>query len=319
MSKTKTEILSLLIEGNYLSGAKLAEQLGVSRTAVWKNIQQLKEDGYNITAVTNKGYKLIEPSSRINESLLAGAVEKSALLDQLIYKKTIDSTQNHAFRILDQYDGNIVIVSGQQTDGRGRFKREWLSPDETGLYMSLLLRPNISNQNMIVFNLFISLAISEAIQESTGLKSGIKWPNDIFINDKKVCGFLTEVISADNIVETIVCGIGININPSAETDTLGTATTITGELKDTEFDVNHFIDVLFKKIEYYYDKFLTESFSAIKDKWLEQAIIFNRELTITTVKEKLRGKALDITDEGYLVILDGDHNIHKVISADIEI
>lgn len=319
MSKTKTEILSLLMEGNYLSGARLAEQLGVSRTAVWKNIQQLKMDGYNITAVTNKGYKLVEPSGRINESLLAGTIEKSGLLDQLVYKKTIDSTQNHAFRILDQYDGNIVIVSGQQTDGRGRFKREWLSPDETGLYMSLVLRPGISNQNMIVFNLFISLAISEAIRESTGLKSGIKWPNDIFINDKKVCGFLTEVISADNIVETIVCGIGININPSAVTEALGTATTITGELKDTEFDVNHFIDVLFKKIEYYYDKFLSESFSSIKDRWLEQAIIFNRELTITTVKEKLRGKALDITDEGYLVILDGDHNIHKVISADIEI
>ena len=319
MSKTKTEILSLLMEGNYLSGAKLAEQLGVSRTAVWKNIQQLKEDGYNITAVTNKGYKLVEPSGRINESLLAGTIEKSGLLDQLVYKKTIDSTQNHAFRILDQYDGNIVIVSGEQSQGRGRFKREWLSPDETGLYMSLVLRPGISNQNMIVFNLFISLAISEAIRESTGLKSGIKWPNDIFINDKKVCGFLTEVISADNIVETIVCGIGININPSAVTEAHGTATTITGELKDTEFDVNHFIDVLFKKIEYYYDKFLSESFSSIKDRWLEQAIIFNRELTITTVKEKLRGKALDITDEGYLVILDGDHNIHKVISADIEI
>lgn len=319
MSKTKTEILSLLIEGNYISGTALAEQLGVSRTAVWKNIQQLKEDGYNITAVTNKGYKLVETSSRINESLLAGTVEKSSLLDQLIYKKTIDSTQNHAFRILDQYDGNIVIVSGGQTDGRGRFKREWLSPEETGLYMSLVLRPGISNQNMIVFNLFMSLAISEAIRESTGLKSGIKWPNDIFINDKKVCGFLTEVISADNIVETIVCGIGININPSAVTEALGTATTITGELKDSEFDMNHFIDVLFKKIEYYYDRFLSESFSSIKDSWLEQAIIFNRILTITTVKEKLRGKALDITDEGYLVILDGDHNIHKVISADIEI
>lgn len=319
MSKTKTEILSLLMEGNYLSGARLAEQLGVSRTAVWKNIQQLKVDGYNITAVTNKGYKLVKTSSRINESLLAGTVEKSGLIDQLVYKKTIDSTQNHAFRILDRYDGNIVIVSSEQTDGRGRFKREWLSPRETGLYMSLVLRPGISNQNMIVFNLFMSLAISEAIRESAGLKSGIKWPNDIFINDKKVCGFLTEVISADNIVETIVCGIGININPSAVTGALGTATTITGELKDTEFDVNHFIDVLFQKIEYYYDRFLNESFSSIKDSWLDQAIIFNRELTITTVKEKLRGKALDITDEGYLVILDGDHNIHKVISADIEI
>lgn len=318
MSKTKTEILSLMMEGNYLSGARLAEELNVSRTAVWKNIQKLKSDGYNIEAVTNKGYRLLEPPGRINETLLAGTVQKSDLFEELIFKKTIDSTQNHAFRILDRYDGNIVIVSGQQTAGRGRFKREWLSPEETGLYMSLVLRPNVTNQEMIVFNLFMSLAISSAIRESTGLKSGIKWPNDIFINDKKVCGFLTEVISADNIVDTIVCGIGININPSPVTGSLGTATSIAGEL-GREFDVNHFTEVLFDKIEYYYDKFLHASFSSIKEDWLCQAIIFNRELTITTVKEKLRGKALDITDEGYLVILDGDQNIHKVISADIEI
>lgn len=318
MSKTKTEILSLLMEGNYLSGARLAEELNVSRTAVWKNIQKLKSDGYNIEAVTNKGYRLLEPPGRINETLLAGTVQKSDLFEELIFKKTIDSTQNHAFRILDRYDGNIVIVSGQQTAGRGRFKREWLSPEETGLYMSLVLRPNVTNQEMIVFNLFMSLAISSAIRESTGLKSGIKWPNDIFINDKKVCGFLTEVISADNIVDTIVCGIGININPSPVTGSLGTATSIAGEL-GREFDVNHFTEVLFDKIEYYYDKFLHASFSSIKEDWLCQAIIFNRELTITTVKEKLRGKALDITDDGYLVILDGDQNIHKVISADIEI
>lgn len=318
MSKTKTEILSLLMEGNYLSGARLAEELNVSRTAVWKNIQKLKSDGYNIEAVTNKGYRLLEPPGRINETLLAGTVQKSVLFEELIFKQTIDSTQNHAFRILDRYDGNIVIVSGQQTAGRGRFKREWLSPEETGLYMSLVLRPKVTNQEMIVFNLFMSLAISSAIRESTGLKSGIKWPNDIFINDKKVCGFLTEVISADNIVDTIVCGIGININPSPVTGSLGTATSIAGEL-GREFDVNHFTEVLFDKIEYYYDKFLHASFSSIKEDWLCQAIIFNRELTITTVKEKLRGKALDITDEGYLVILDGDQNIHKVISADIEI
>ena len=318
MSKTKTEILSLLMEGNYLSGARLAEELNVSRTAVWKNIQKLKSDGYNIEAVTNKGYRLLEPPGRINETLLAGTVQKSDLFEELIFKKTIDSTQNHAFRILDRYDGNIVIVSGQQTAGRGRFKREWLSPEDTGLYMSLVLRPNVTNQEMIVFNLFISLAISSAIRESTDLKSGIKWPNDIFINDKKVCGFLTEVISADNIVDTIVCGIGININPSPVTGSLGTATSIAGEL-GREFDVNHFTEVLFDNIEYYYDKFLHASFSSIKEDWLSQAIIFNRELTITTVKEKLRGKALDITDEGYLVILDGDQNIHKVISADIEI
>lgn len=319
MQNTKTGILSLLSEDDYISGARLAADLGVSRTAIWKNIQRLKDDGYNITAVTNKGYKLLEKSAYINESLLKKAVEQSALYDSLIYKETIDSTQNHAFRILDQDDGNMVIVSGQQTEGRGRFKREWLSPKGAGLYMSLVLRPNVEHQQMIVFNLFMSLAISEAIREAAGLKSGIKWPNDIFINDKKVCGFLTEVISTDNIVNTIVCGIGINIEQSADTAALGTATALQSELGDEPFDVNQFIEVLFSKIELYYTQFLTASFSTIKDAWLEQAIIFNRDLKITTVKESFTGKALDITDEGYLVILTGDHEIHKVISADIEI
>lgn len=319
MLKTKTEILSLLMNDDYISGVHIAEQLNVSRTAVWKNIQALKNDGYNIIAVNNKGYHLAESSGRINESYLLDIVNRSNLIDQLVYKREIDSTQNHAFRILDQYDGNIVIISEQQSSGRGRFKREWLSPKESGLYMSLVLRPNISNQEMIVFNLFMSLAINTAIRQTTGLKSGIKWPNDIYINDKKVCGFLTEMISSDNIVQTIVCGIGININPSAVTESLDTATTLVDELDGRAFDVNQFIDVLFKNIAYYYDKFLTSAFSSIKEDWLAQAIIFNRELKITTVKKQIRGKALDITDEGYLVILDGDHNIHKVISADIEI
>lgn len=319
MLKTKTGILSLLTESDFISGAELAKQLGVSRTAIWKNIQKLKEDGYNIIAVTNKGYKLLETSDRLNETLLRAEIEKSELFETLIYKKTIDSTQNHAFRILDQHDGNIVIVSGHQSQGRGRFKREWLSPEASGLYMSLVFRPNISNHNMIVFNLFMSLAISETIRETAGLNSGIKWPNDIFINDKKVCGFLTEVISTDNIVDTIVCGVGINIKQSEETQKLGTATAIRDELSEDHFDVNHFIGILFKKIEFYYGKFLSEPFSTIKGHWLEHAVIFNRELKITTVNETLKGKALDITDEGYLVILTDDHNIHKVISADIEI
>src|SRR5690625_2363697 len=155
MIKTKTEILSLLMNHDYISGVDIAQQLDVSRTAVWKNIQALKNDGYNIAAVNNKGYHLINSSDRINESYLLDIVGRSNFIDQLVYKRDIDSTQNHAFRILDQYDGNIVIISEAQSLGRGRFKREWLSPKEAGLYMSLVLRPNVSNQGMIVFNLFM--------------------------------------------------------------------------------------------------------------------------------------------------------------------
>lgn len=319
MQTTKTTLLALLKSGEYISGEDLAEKIGVSRTAIWKNIQTLKSDGYNIVAVHNKGYALLEASKELNQTSLTALIESSQVFDQLIYKDVLDSTQNYAFNILNQNDDNIVIVSQEQTKGRGRFKREWKSPQSSGLYMSLIFRPDIPNQQMISFNLFISLAISTAIRKVTGLEAGIKWPNDIYVNNKKVCGFLTEVITESNTVKSIICGIGINIKPSKEISDLESATSILGELQGQDFDLIHFIDVLFQKIEMYYNMFKTKSFKDIKDDWLEQAIIFNRHLKITQASGVIKGKALDITDDGQLIILDEDANIHKVISADIEI
>src|SRR5699024_2287440 len=123
---------------------------------------------------------------------------------------------NYAFHNLNHSDDKRVLVSQQQPKGGGRFKREWESPKSTGLYISLVLRPDIPNHKMIPFNLFISLAICKAIQKVTGLDVGMKWPNDIYINNKKVCGFLTEIVAEENTVSSITCGIGINIKPSNE-------------------------------------------------------------------------------------------------------
>src|SRR5699024_10112123 len=174
--------------------------------------------------------------------------------------EVVDSTQNYAFNILNQSDDNIVIVSQEQTKGRGRFKREWESPKSTGLYMSLVLRPDIPNHKMIPFNLFISLAISKAIQKVTCLEADMKWTNEIYINNKKICGFLAEIVAEENTVSSIICGIGINIKPSNEISKLATATSLLGELKDKDFDLVHFIDVLFQHIEIYYNMFMTKNF-----------------------------------------------------------
>ena len=319
MQTTKTALLALLKSGDFVSGEALAEEIGVSRTAIWKNIQKLKDQGYNIVAVHNKGYSLLESSKELNETTLKSLIESSQLFDQVVYKEVVDSTQNYAFNILNQSDDNIVIVSQEQTKGRGRFKREWESPKSTGLYMSLVLRPDIPNHKMIPFNLFISLAISKAIQKVTGLDAGIKWPNDIYINNKKVCGFLTEIVAEENTVSSIICGIGINIKPSNEISKLATATSLLGELKDKDFDLVHFIDVLFQHIEIYYNMFMTKNFKVIKDEWLSHSIIFKRKLKVTQSSGVIYGKVLDITDDGQLLIVDEEANIHKVISADIEI
>lgn len=319
MQNTKSKILSILQKEAYISGEKLAEQLNVSRTAIWKNIQTLKNEGYQIEAVNNKGYVLVEASQNINQAKLLSIVDTSDLFDQLIYKKTVDSTQNVAFNILHKNDDNIVIVSEAQTEGRGRFKRQWLSPKSSGLYMSLVLRPNIKHSDMITFNLFLSLAISQTIRETTGLNSGIKWPNDIYINDKKVCGFLTEIVSEDDTVQTIICGIGINIEPSHDLETLDTATSLNGELSPKQLDLDLLLSQLFNNIEIYYNKFMSTFFSEIRDEWVEHAIIFNRRLKISSSSGVIYGKALDVTDDGYLIIIDDEQNIHRVISADIEI
>lgn len=320
MQSTKSKILDCLQGEAYVSGNALAEQLNVSRTAIWKNIQALKNEGYQIEAVQNKGYTLVEASQNINQAKLLSIIEKSTLFDQLIYKKTVDSTQNTAFNILHKNDDNIVIVSEAQTEGRGRFKRQWLSPKETGLYMSLVLRPNIKHSDMITFNLFMSLAISQTIRQNTGLESGIKWPNDIYISDKKVCGFLTEIVSEEDTVQTIICGVGINIEPSTDIESLSTATAINSELPaEKQLDIDSFLSELFKNIEIYYNKFMSTNFSEIRDEWVEHSIIFNRQLKITSSNGMINGKALDVNDEGYLIIIDEEQNIHQVISADIEI
>ncbi|TVT29553.1 biotin--[acetyl-CoA-carboxylase] ligase [Salinicoccus cyprini] len=320
MSNLKQEILKLLKSDQFISGQEMADRLDVSRTAIWKNINALKTEGYSIESVTRKGYHLREHPRYISPTALEVLVQDSALFSHMEYFETTESTQIEAFQKLESRDGAYIVVALEQTKGRGRFNREWFSPKNRGLYLSIVLRPNIPITEIIRFNLFISLALSKTLDQAFGVKSGIKWPNDIYISNRKVSGFLTEVVSESNVINAIICGIGINIFKDEGVSALGTATDIESEMEPgRKVDLDDFMKKLIHNMEVYYDRFINEPFSSIRDEWKSRAIVFNKDLRITETGESYMAKALDIDSDGFLEVLDETGEIRRVVSADIEL
>lgn len=320
MSSLKTDILKLLNESNYISGQKLADSLKVSRTAIWKAVQSLKDEGYKIQSVRNKGYLLEENASGIHHSALQHMVEDSEYFKVLHFKESIDSTQLKAKELLNQTDEPFIVVALEQTKGRGRFNRPWASPKNNGLYISLVLKPDVPLTDIIRFNLFMSLAISDALDKAFNISTGIKWPNDIYIEDKKVCGFLTEVQSEDNRITSLICGIGINLYQNQDIKNIATATSVEAALNETSsINIEHFLEIFIAKIDEYYQMFLNTSFDTIKKEWIKRSIIFGKKIRITEMSKVYHAKPVDITDEGFLIVIDESGQSHKIISADIEL
>lgn len=211
---TKNEVLTLLsqVPGKFFSGQEIADTLGVTRASVWKAIKVLRESGYNIEAVTNKGYALAEARDSLTDAGI------SVLIGDLPFKievyDTIGSTNSLVrSRAADGESEGLVIVAAQQTDGRGRNGRDFFSPPETGLYMSILLRPQMSAGEAQLLTVLAAVAAARACESVSGQNIGIKWVNDLFCRGKKVCGILTE---ASLSLETggldfAVLGLGFNI------------------------------------------------------------------------------------------------------------
>ncbi len=320
MSNLKKEILSLLDREQFISGQNMADTLGVSRTAIWKTIQSLKTEGYTIESVTKKGYHLKNPPKYLSPTALAVLINQSDLFKSVEYFTTTPSTQKEAFRMLSETKDSFIVVAEEQTEGRGRFERRWDSPGKSGIYISLVLRPNIALSEIVRFNLFISLAISKSLDEAFGIDTGIKWPNDIYIQDRKLCGFLTEVVSESGVINAIICGIGINIFKDDSRSKIPTATSVEDILgSSAKIDIDFFMERFLENLDIYYDRFLNEPFSAIRNDWKDKSIIFGKELRITESGSMYMARALDINDEGFLEVVDESGNIRKVISADIEL
>ena len=211
----KTEILKILQQSGeqFVSGQSLCEMLGVTRQAVWKNIRQLKEYGYEIESISNKGYRLVARPDKLYAPEIQSFLETDGFCKRVECHDTIDSTNLRAKQLaeLGEPEG-ILVVADKQTAGRGRRGRDWNSEPGVDIYMSYILRPPLPPSQVSGITLLTALAACKAIRNVCHIQPMIKWPNDVIIDGKKICGILTEMSSEIQFVHYAVTGIGINTN-----------------------------------------------------------------------------------------------------------
>ena len=213
---SKSNILQILEKnrGTYVSGEELAQQLQISRSAIWKAISELKKEGYQIISVTNKGYCLSDATDVISAEGI-GPYLTNGSQDMIHVFKTVDSTNLVAKKMaLEQAPHGTVVLAEEQTAGRGRMGRSFHSPAGSGIYMSFILRPNLTSNDAVLITTAASVAVARAIEEVTHIHTGIKWVNDVYMNGKKICGILTEALTdfESGGIESIILGIGINFS-----------------------------------------------------------------------------------------------------------
>ena len=302
----KEEILRLLRSADgYISGQELCNRFGVSRTAVWKAINQLKEAGYEIEAQQNKGYRLMAAPDLMTEAEIKSLMHTEWVAKEVLYFDTIDSTNTKAQELAEKgYPSGTLVVADKQESGKGRRGRSWVSPSGTGIFMTLMIKPDINPNNASMLTLVAALAVAKAITSVTGEKALIKWPNDIVINGKKVCGILTEMNAQFDYINHIVVGIGINVhNESFPEEISQMASSLMIEAGGKRFHRAQIIAETMSYFEQYYDTFLkTQDLSALVMEYDELLVNRNKSVRVLDPKEPFDGKAMGITPKGELIV-----------------
>lgn len=316
----KEKLLQLLKNTDgYLSGEEIGGILGVSRAAVWKNINALRKDGYVIEAVTNKGYRLSEEADVISASFIKENINTKYLAKKVIFMPTVDSTNEECKRLAagGEKEGTLVIAE-EQTGGKGRRGRPWKSEKGGGIWMSIILRPQISPWNVSSITLAAGLAVSKAVKDITELEAGIKWPNDIYINGKKVCGILTEMSAQIQQVDFAVVGIGINANTQYFPSELENIACSLYTETNVKFERNKIIASVWENFEKLYDVFKEKGFGAIKKEYEENCVNIGKRVRIIA-EDGYEAEAVGINDSGELLVKTDSGEIKTVFSGEVSI
>jgi len=323
-SPTRTELIEAFsnANGEFLSGQALADILGCSRTAIWKHIEELRKEGFELEAIRNKGYRIINTPKNMTENELRLGLKTTIFGKTIHYLESTDSTQKVAHRLAQEGcpDGTLVIAE-EQTNGRGRLARVWHSPKYTGIWMSLVLRPKLPPAKAPQFTLIAAVAVAQAIEDVCKISPDIKWPNDLLLNGKKITGILTELQADSDKIDAIIMGIGMNVNQKEadfpiELHDIATSLAIeTGK----EISRSNLVKRLLENLEKYYLIYLKNGFAPLKLLWESYAVSLGKDIIARTISGNIAGKALGITDEGVLKIQDYNGQIHEIYSADIEI
>ncbi len=323
MASVKEKVYSVLREnrGKFVSGEYIAEGVGVTRASVWKNINALKDEGFNIESVTNKGYRLLEGADVITKTGIADYLydELKCLID-INVEKQVEST-NKTVRekaVLGAGEG-CFVVSGMQTSGKGRMGRNFFSPEDTGVYMSLLLRPVIKPEDAVLITTAAAVSVCEAL-EKLGVESpGIKWVNDIFMDNKKVCGILTEASFdiENNRLEYAVLGVGANIYAPRD-GFPEELREIAGEIFQEEQDDlrNKFIAYFLNSFFGYYKNLSERKHSG---EYKKRCFVIGLEADVVSGDNKRHCRVLDVDENCSLYVEFDDGVCSKINSGEISL
>ena len=347
----KTKILTILRNSEeYVSGQDLCIQLGVSRTAVWKVINQLKEEGYIIEAIQNKGYKLLHDPDLLGESGLKSRLSTKWTGSEIFYKDETGSTNADAKRLAEEGSAHgTVTLANVQKDGRGRRGRNWNSPGGSNIYFSLLLRPDFSPVNAPGLTLVMALSVTEAIENLCNENgcyencsgenicnenlcnencSGenlcnknvlIKWPNDIVINGKKICGILTEMNAEMDFIHYVVVGVGINVNQEEFPEDLMFASSLLKEF-EKKFSRTELIADILERFEINYETYnLSGNMELLMEKYNQHLANKNNQVRVLDQKEEFQGVALGINENGELLVKKSDGTIAKIFAGEVSV
>lgn len=306
----------------FISGEEISKRLGVSRTAVWKHIEELRQEGYVFEAVRRAGYRIVStPDVMIAEEIKVG-LGTQVLGQHVHYYAETDSTQNRCQELAKEgAPEGTLVVADTQTGGKGRLGRVWHSPPGTSISMSLLLRPQLELQRCPQLTLLTAVAIVEAIRGIYTIPAEIKWPNDVLVNGKKICGILTELNAESDRINWLIIGMGINVNTLPEQfpeEVLDVATSLR-IVKGESMRRVPLIQEILRRLENLYDLYVAEGFAPIRKRWEACAITIGKRVTIRTLHGSFQGLAEGIDDSGVLLVRQDNGELTRVYSADVEV
>ena len=301
----KNEILRLLkTSDTYISGQQLCGYFKVSRTSVWKVMEQLKKEGYEIEAVRNRGYRLVSSPDVISEAEIKSLLGTEWAGRKVVYYDETDSTNNRAKDSGEKNGAHgTLFIADKQNAGKGRRGRAWESPSGKSIYMTILLRPQITPDKAPMLTLIMGLSVAEGIRKVSGAETEIKWPNDIVMNKKKVCGILTEMATEMEYVNYVVIGVGINVNQEYFSEGIKEIATSLYEETGTVYQRSELIAAVLERFEKNYEMFLeTGDLSAVRKAY--DSILVNRgqEVKVLEPGNEYRAVAEGINKNGELIV-----------------
>ena len=319
---TDAKILSALrTSPDGVSGAQLAEQLAISRTAVWARIEELRKLDYDIEAGPHFGYRLVSSPDALHADDLVARLGKVKVIgrDIQVFEKTTSTNDVIEKLARDGVREGAVVFAESQTKGRGRLGRVWLSPARKGLWFSILLRPELRPQAATQLTIASATALRRAIQAVTRLSPEIKWPNDLLIGGKKVAGILTEMSAEVDRVRHIILGIGVDVNLApnefpAELRKIATSLRIeAGE----EISRSELATAILRELDVDYARIGAGKFSQVADEWEAGCATIGKNVSVQTGVQRIRGRAEALDDDGALLVRTEHGHLERVIGGDV--